>query len=427
MLMFLYDFVWTLLFIQLLPLAAAHKRRAHFFERLSLKLPKPVLKEGTLWVHALSVGEVMSAIPLVKALKAQFPAKGIVMSASTHQGMAVARDHLKGQVDGLFYMPFDFWWSTHRLVKAVKPALFILVETDIWPGFLDYLSSRHIKAILVNGRISPRTFRSYSRFSFFVRRMFHPLHVCLMQSDLDARRLSQIGVKDEKILTTGNIKFDRHWLPVTPKERQEWLDLLGLKEGDLVWVAGSTHRGEEQMVLEVFKRLRFSYPLLRLVVAPRRVALSVHTRDLAKGMGFKAVLRTGLPNSHGTYDVLVLDTLGELDRVYSLGEVSFVGGSLVPLGGHNLLEPAAFGRPVIFGPHTHNFAEMSETLLEAGGGWKVQDQEGLYEALKRLLGDSELRKRIGENAKAFVDKNRGALRRVQDCVEVLLDGKERSL
>jgi len=248
---------------------------------------------------------------------------------------------------------------------------------------------------------------------FLTRKMFKPLKLCLMQSDLDRNRLLQAGIDPpEKVRAVGNIKFDRDWVPMSQEERHKWLDLLRLESENIIWVAGSTHRGEEKIVLEVFKKLRPSFPLLRLILALRKIEQSDDILTQARGMGLKAVLRTGLSKNSHPYDVLILNSLGELDRIYGVSKVSFVGGSLVPIGGHNLLEPASFGCPVLFGPHTHNFVLMSELLVEAGGGRRVQDGRDLYEAVKMLVGDAEMRTGMGRFAKEFVEKNRGALERV---------------
>jgi 3-deoxy-D-manno-octulosonic-acid transferase len=196
------------------------------------------------------------------------------------------------------------------------------------------------------------------------------------------------------------------------EESQDWSNLLGLQPGDLIWVAGSTHQDEDEALLDVFARLRPSFASLRLIIAPRRIERSSEMLRQAWSMGLSAVLKTELLKNRGYYDVLVLNTLGELGRIYGIGQVSFVGGSLVPIGGHNLLEPASFGCPVLFGPHTFNFVLMSESLVETGGGWRVQDGDELYKAMKVLLGDAGLRIRMGGLAREFVEKNQGALERV---------------
>ena len=455
MFMFLYHFLWTICLIFIAPVVWLLRLRVagcgsrvtgclaeRLTARFALGLPDLHLDKGNIWVHALSVGEVVSAIPLVDSLQVEFPDKDIVFTVTTVMGMAIAREKLNSKVKAVLTMPVDAWCSVQRIVNFVKPSVFILIETDIWPALLCSLKRKGIKSILVNGRVSPRTLRSYGKAPFLVQKMFDPLHVCLMQSGLDRERLLQVGLNKEKVITAGNIKFDRDMDPMCEEERQGWLDALGLEPADPLWVAGSTHPGEEEILLDVFKRLRVSFPRLRLIVAPRDTGRSDEIVTMTTGMGLKAVLRTGVSEQSATrdprpatrnpafsgttrhapsgssdvYDVLVLNTIGELGSVYGLGSVSFVGGSLVPVGGHNLLEPASCGNVVLFGPHTRNFVSMSEALLEAGGGWRVRDGNELHEAMKTLFEDAEMRARMGGMAKAFVENNRGALKRVVDYV-----------
>ena len=397
-------------------------RKRRFFKRLALGLPTPSFEDGNIWIHALSVGEVISALPLVDALAKKYPDKDIVFTVTTLKGMTIARNELEGKVKALVTMPIDFWWCIRQIVNYIRPSIFILVETDIWPGLIYYLKKRGIRSILVNGRVSPRTFKSYRRFAFLTRKIFKPFELCLMDSELDSKRLLKVGIAPpEKVNTVGNIKFDRHWFPMSQEERRNWLSLLNLEFRDLIWVAGSIHHGESEVLLEVFKKLHPSFSALRLIIAPRTIEQSDDILSQARSMGLKAILKTKLSKNRDHYEILILNTLGELGRIYGLSEVSFVGGSLVSRGGHNLLEPASFGCPVLFGPYTEDFYLMSELLIEAGGGWRLKDENELYEAMKRLLVDVEMRTRMGGLAKAFVEKNRGALERVMSYIGNSLD------
>jgi 3-deoxy-D-manno-octulosonic-acid transferase len=419
MFMFLYHFVWTFVLIFWVPIVLLlGKNRA--FERLALRLPSAFLGEGNIWIHALSVGEVISALPLVKALGQKYPYKDIIFTATTSKGITIARNELEGKVKVLLTMPIDFWWCVRRTINFIKPSIFILVETDIWPGLLDYLRRRGVKSVLVNGRVSPRTLKSYQRFPFFTQMIFDRVDLCLMQSELDTQRLLKARIAPEKVTTVGNIKFDRDWTPMSQGERQELLSALSLKPEDLIWVAGSTHQGEEGVLLEVFKKLEVVFSALRLILAPRKTEQSDAILRQAQNMGLKTILKTDLPKNKDSYDAIILNTLGELGRIYGLSKVSFVGGSLVPIGGHNLLEPASFGCPVLFGPYTHNFDFMSKSLVEAGGGWRVQDGKDLYEAMRMLLEDGGMRTRMGRRAKEFFDGNRGALKQVVSHIEAYM-------
>jgi len=415
MFMFIYHFLWTLVLFPVLPFGRFLKV-GRVAERFALSLPAVSLGEGSFWIHALSVGEVISAIPLVDAVRERFPDKEIVFSVTTARGMDVARAKLDGKIKALLTMPLDCWWCARRMVSTLRPSLFVLVETDIWPGLIDYLRRRGIKSILVNGRVSPRTFRSYLRFPSLARAMFSPLELCLMQTDLDRDRLLRLGLSSQKVKTVGNIKFDQEFAPLSREDRARWLNLLGIAPEERVWVAGSTHPGEEEAVLETFKRLRESGNPLRLILAPRHIERCDEIRRCGESLGFRVALRTEIPEH---YDVLLLDTLGELARLYGLADVSFVGGSLVPIGGHNLLEPASHACPVLFGPYTHNFALMSDLLEKAGGGRCVKDTNELHWAIRDLLGDAGLRGKMGAAALGFVQKNRGALDRVVAHIQAL--------
>ncbi len=417
--MFVYHFIWTLAYVFAAPLALV-LRNKRLMGRLALDLTPRSLGNGNIWIHALSVGEVISAIPLIDAVHQKYPEKDIILTVTTEKGMALARESLEKKVKALLLMPVDAWVCIHRLVRTICPCVFVLVETDIWPALTAYLKKKGIKTVLVNGRVSPRTFKAYMRAPFIVRKMFSSIERCLMQSDLDRKRLLATGIPPERVVTTGNIKFDREWLTLNAEECERWVSALGLKKDDALWIAGSTHPEEEDIVLQAHQRLLTKMPGLRLIIAPRRIEESSRILKLAKTMGFETVLRSEVGDTdEKPWDVLILDSIGELGRIYGLGQVSFVGGSLVPFGGHNLLEPAAFGQPVIFGPHTHNFVQMSEMLLTAGGGMRVTDEASLFGAIGSLLENPEKRRHMGDHARIFVSENRGALLRVADCIQEL--------
>lgn len=423
MLLFLYHLAWTSLILPLLPFIPLLKNE-RLSQRLGLDLPQAPLRPGTIWIHALSVGEVLSSLPLVKALRKDFPLRQILFSVTTSQGMEVARKELGGLVTGPVPMPLDLWWAMRRIVRYARPGLFILVESDLWPGLLHHLKAKGVPTLLVNGRISPRTYRSYMRFRPLTRFIFQGLDRCFTQCELDGKRLLRVGIPPAKVKALGNLKFDREWAPMDEEERDRWQHILGLRSEARVWVAGSTHQGEDEKILGVFERLRAHFPGLQLVIAPRRLGQAEEIVRLASGRGLKAVLRSTSRPYGDAYDILVLDTLGELGRVYGVGDVCFVGGSLVPVGGHNLLEPASLGRPVLFGPHTHNFVAMADLLLEAGGGIRVKDQEDLFQHMKDLLSHPEKAEGIGEKARAFVQVNTGTLDRVMEHVKPYLQENE---
>lgn len=417
MVTFLYHILWAIVFLVLAPFALL-LRNKRLLDRLALNLPPVSLGEDNIWIHALSVGEVISAVPLVSSLSRRYPDRGIIFSVTTIKGIAIARKELEGMVNAVIPMPVDSLLCVRRICQYIKPSVFILVETDIWPALVGYLKRMGIKTILVNGRISPRTFKSYKRFSFFVRKMFKPLELCLMQSDLDRDRLVLSGIDSPgKVVTIGNIKFDREWETMDDEKRNVLLSSVGFDAEDMIWVAGSTHPGEDEILLNVHKKLCLSFPSLRLILAPRKIEQSDEILRKAQDMGLETEMKSELPKAGGPHSVLILNTMGELGRIYGLSQVSFVGGSLIPFGGHNLLEPASFGCPVVFGEHTHNFVLMSESMMTSGGGRRVHDGDELYEVISELLADPDKRHTMGKQAKEFVENNTGALNRAISYID----------
>jgi 3-deoxy-D-manno-octulosonic-acid transferase len=397
------------------------KNRVRLGERLGLGLPdldQP--DEKRLWVHALSVGEVLSSIPLLEALKREYPSRELALSVNTATGLEIARQRLGGLIDLLVPMPLDFWWSSRRMVHAVQPALFILVETDIWPGLIALLKKRGAKMILVNGRISPRTERAYHRWRVFMKRVLGEFEVCLVQTEIDRQRIMKGGLPSERIKVTGNIKFDRRWSSLSHADRQNTRARFGL--GDrMVWIAGSTHHPEEISILTVFGQLVRAFPKLTLIIAPRDARRFEDVYGIARGHGFKVIRRTELPAEKHEYTVVILNSLGELARLYGVADIAFVGGSLVEKGGHNLLEPASFGIPVLFGPYTYNFVTMAESLISNGGGRMVADEHELLRSMEELLGDRGERQRMGRRAREFVQQNQGALGRVMGILKPYIE------
>lgn len=422
MILFVYHLGWTLFVIFLwsfIPLLRNHR----LVQRLQVVPCARKQGNKTVWIHALSVGEVLSAVPLVKSLKKCFPEEELVFTVTTRQGMAIAQRELKNDVSLLLPMPLDFWRPMLRMIRCIRPKLFILVETDLWPGLMDHLRRRGVQTMLVNGRVSLGTLNSYRRFRFFFRKMLGMFHACLMQTDLDRTRLLETGIKAEKVKSLGNIKFDRPYSPMNQEERREWFEKLGLSDDHQIWLAGSTHQGEENIILDIFRQIRPSFPDMRLIIAPRRTERAEEIQRLARSKGFKTATRTAIATHSVSYDVLILDTMGELGRVYGVAGISFVGGSLVPEGGHNLLEPASFGCPVLFGPHMDDFKIMAELILEAGGGIRVNDPQQLLQCVLDLFSQPEKRYAIGARARQFVKSNQGALARVSAEISELLQAR----
>ena len=373
------------------------------------------------WIHAVSVGETLAAVPLVKALKARHPDISIYFSTVTETGNAVATD--KAGTDArVFYFPFDLGLVVRKVVRLVKPDIFVVVETEIWPNLIKVMSDNRIPAVLVNGRISPRSFKGYSRARFFFKKVLAMIAGFNMQTQADAERIKSLGAPPERVRVAGNVKFDQACVSlkegqITTKAR------LGIPESATVFIAGSTHEGEEADVLKAYRRVLESIPETVLVLAPRHPERLAGVASLIVREGFRHRLRSmetveRLP----VPGVLLVDTMGELAGMYRVGDINFVGGSLVPVGGHNILEPVAFGKPVFFGPHMHNFAEISAILKDCGVGIEVKDGTQLAREAVRLIQEPERVEQLGKVAKDALVKNRGALERNVELIEKFLYG-----
>jgi 3-deoxy-D-manno-octulosonic-acid transferase len=375
-----------------------------------------------LWVHALSVGEVSSSRNLVQELRRSFPRGIIMFSTATRSGDSFARNILGEYVDSFLIFPFDLPWSVKRLISWASPDLFVLVETDFWPNFLRELNRRGIPSLLVNGRVSERSLTRYLRFRWFFRPLFNSFQVLAMQTEGDAGGMRQLGVEPARLAVLGNLKYDA---ALTGSCLKSGLDRAALQipKQALIWVAGSTHRGEEEIVLAAFQKTALSCANLFLVLAPRDVERGSELAAMAARHGLSAFRRS--LGGAGEGSVLILDTLGELPAVYDLCAVAFVGGSLVPKRGHNPLEPAVHGKPVLFGPHMEDFAEISRDLLAVGGAREVHDEEELHAGLSYYLEDTAARERAGRQAQELVASRRGVTEAHIAVIRSILAREER--
>jgi 3-deoxy-D-manno-octulosonic-acid transferase len=372
-----------------------------------------------LWLHAVSVGEVIAAAPLVSALRQRFPQLPILVSTVTDTGQATARD--KMATAACLYFPLDYPWVVRRVIGRIQPRLFLMVETEIWPNFLRELARRGVPAMLVNGRISPRSFRGYRRLKPFMRYVLQAIASFHMQTKVDAERIIAIGAEPSRVQITGNIKYDLALDPLTSAQEHALRAELGLGEAP-VFMAGSTHRGEEDIVLEAYVQARAQVPMLRLLLAPRHLDRLDEIEALLRSRQLPLRRRSQgrMGSNKGEAPVLLLDTIGEQATLYAVGTVVFVGGSFVPIGGHNILEPAAHRKAIVFGPHMHNFHQIADALLEAGGALQVQTPAALGGAITDLLRHPERRQALGEGAYRVLRDNQGAIERNVQLIEQLL-------
>jgi 3-deoxy-D-manno-octulosonic-acid transferase len=386
-------------------------------------------KQRIIWVHAVSVGEMKAAGILAPLLRKAFPSHTIVFSTVTHTGNKVAKT-IATEKEGVFYLPFDISFITDRVVKAVKPEMFISMETEFWPNLVDSLYKSGARLILANGRISNRSYPRYKKGKFFISRLLKKFSLILMQSDRDAARIIALGAPKEKVSVTGNLKFDIPLLNFDNK-RLELRKKLNLDENEILIVAGSTHKGEEEAVVDCFARLKKEYNNLRLLIAPRHIERAEEIEKLLTKNNFKSMRisiffeiasspsaprNDKVFNAFALEPIFILDTVGELRSMYSAADIVFVGGSLVKKGGQNPIEPASLMKPIIFGKYTFNFQDVIKIFLENDSGVEVEDKEGLYSALKLFLDNPGYRKKLGVNARDTIAKNSGSSQRTIDLI-----------
>ena len=427
-----YHFLTTLILVIFFPVIYLLKQKDNLRGLFALNLPYfRNCKTARIWVHALSVGEVLSAIPLLESLKCKYPSREIVLSVKTITGLEIAKNQLKTKVDYIVQMPLDFWWFIRKVIKNINPGIFLLIETDIWPGLITTLRKLGVKTILVNGRISPKTGQAYKRWKSLIKWVFEPFQLFLMQTNIDKYRMINGGILPEKLKVTGNIKFDKKWKNLENKDRDKLIRLFNLRNKK-IWVAGSTHYPEEKIIFQVFIELIKEFSDLSLIICPREQSRFNEVFYIAGELGLNIAKKTELvrvgdfntkniqADKH-EYNVFLLDTLGELAQVYDLAHIAFVGGSIVPRGGHNLLEPGFFGVPVVFGPYMYNFSDMAKKIIEYGGGRKVKDKSELFHVMLELLRQEGERQKMGKMAKEFVLQNQGALNKVMKIIEPFID------
>jgi 3-deoxy-D-manno-octulosonic-acid transferase len=367
--------------------------------------------EPSIWIHAVSVGETLSVRPLIRELRQQYPRLRIFLSTTTMTGQQLARRSVQ-DVDAVFYFPFDFGIVVRRTLDLVRPRLFLMVETEIWPNLLRECRRRGVKTAVVNGRLSSRSYPRYRLVRPLMRRVLADVDRFCVQSEESARRFIDLGADPARVTVTGSLKFDSLEVPIAAADvrvRDRVVRYFRVPPSRPVIVAGSTMRGEEHAVLRAFRRLKATSPGALLILAPRHPERFDDVEALCRGEGFRTVRRTELPvDAEPRADVVLLDTIGELARIYQVATVVFVGGSLVPTGGHNILEPAVFGKPTIFGPHMQNFAEIAEAFVTNDAGVQVRSEGELEQVLSDLMADPVRRARIGAAARALVESNRGA-------------------
>jgi 3-deoxy-D-manno-octulosonic-acid transferase len=385
---------------------------------------------GPIWIHAVSVGEVLAAKPLAEGLQRRFPGRAIFVSTTTETGQRLARERLRF-VEGIFYFPLDWIVPVRRALRSIHPALVIVMETEIWPNFLREARHRGVPVIFANARISEKSFARFKRWEFligdFFKRTLHDAELFLAQTPEDASRLREMGAPEERVEVTGNLKYDAE--PPAASRFGMWLEAqIRTQERWPVFVAGSVVAEEEQAVLAAYDIVQRQWRHALLVLAPRKPDRFDAAAEIAAAGGWNVVRRSSLDLAAAldeNADVLVLDSIGELAGLYSLADAVFVGGSLVPAGGHNILEPAWFAKPPVFGQSMDNFREMAAQFLAAKAGVEVTSGPQLGKVWVQLIEDSPLRERMGSAARGLSERNRGATARSLDRIAAAPGARER--
>ena len=378
---------------------------------------KKVGDEKPLWIHAASVGEVLGSLPIIEVIRQTNPELPILLSTMTASGNDMAKKRAS-DVKAITFFPLDHPWVVRRAISRANPRAFLMAETEIWPNFLIELGRRGIPAMLFNGRISTRSFQWYKRFRCFLASPLATISAFCMQSSLDAQRIIEMGANPERVTVSGNVKFDQLLPEITQKEKEALLQTLGLHAGQPILIAGSTHRGEEEFMLKVLQRLSPEYPNLVLILAPRYLERVAEVEVLLKREKISWKRKSQLQASgQGEGDrVMLLDTFGELAKLYSIGTIIFVGGSLVRVGGHNILEPLFYNKPVLFGPFMDHFREISNEVLRRGAGLQIREVEEMVFHAKSLLENPFLRSNMGRCGFEIIRDNRGATSKTMETI-----------
>ena len=388
-------------------------------------------KGGAIWIHAVSVGEVLAAQPIVTELKQQYAERPLFVSTTTETGQRLARERLKS-ASGVFYFPLDSSGAVRRALRGIRPAIVIVMETEIWPNFLREAYEAGVPVVFANARISKRSFARYRRWKFLLEDFFtealHYASLFLTQTQEDAARLTEMGAPDERIFVTGNLKYDASppalglfgsWLAEQIKRQERWP----------VVVAGSVVGGEEEAVLAAYDAVQRQWRRALMILAPRKPDRFDEASRMAVEAGWNVVRRSRLDLAKSldeNTDVLVLDSIGDLAAIYSLADAAFVGGSLVSSGGHNILEPAWFGKPPVFGRSMENFSEMAEQFLAANAGVQVSNGPQLGKVWVQLIENDMLRERMGQSARELSSRNAGATAHTMAQIRKILDARQGS-
>lgn len=395
------------------------KSREGWSHRLG-RLPLSPQGRQVLWVHAVSVGEVIAAVPLLQTLREEFPQHHLLLTTLTPTGNITARQQLGKLVDAVGYLPVDFPFAVKHALNRVRPEALVIMETELWPNLLMLAYRQGVKTVIANGRLSDLSLPAYRRFQWLFSRVLQCLDAICVQSEEDARRFCAIGAPPDRVHVTGNTKFDQAAVGAQDINVLAVRQDLGLPVDAPVLVVGSSRAPEEErLIAAAYRRLRTEFPHLCVVWAPRHVERAEAIVETLQVAGFRPWRRTsGTPPE--PLEQIVLDTFGELGKVYAVGDVAIIGGSFVPLGGQNLLQPLAHGKPVVHGPYMQNFWDVAFLAHQAGVAWTAGDEDELVERVSGLLRDAHLREEVARRAQSLIAEQQGASRRTVELIGMVL-------
>lgn len=415
----IYDFIYLLFSLLYFPYLFLkgkwHKDFPIRFGKFNQSLINTLGEKKNIWIHAVSVGEVLVVLQLVKKLKEKYPDCRIVFSTVTQTGQKLARENFSKD-DVVIYAPLDFSWIVRKYINLIQPKIYIATETEIWPNLYTALYKKGVPIIQINGRISDKSFKGYKRVKFLTKKVLSCVTVFGMQSDLDKERIKELGADQRKIHVVGNIKFDYQPLKGVLNQTS-----LGFKNQDELFIAGSTHPGEEEIVINLYKELTKKFSNLRLVIAPRHIERASEVVNLIAQAGFTAVKFSESKDVQMTSEkMIVIDEIGHLAELYSLAKIVFIGKTLKVGGGQNMIEPCFYGKPTFVGPLTENFRDAVKILLSEKALIEVQDSKELFEQITVFLNNPEKLQSIGVAAKKTVEKYQGATNKTFELISKVL-------
>jgi 3-deoxy-D-manno-octulosonic-acid transferase len=405
----------------LLKMAFTGKYRKSFIQKLGGRQTQILINLGDgprVWIHAVSVGEVTAAAPIIASLKIKRPEIKIIFSTSTETGQAMAR-RLVNRADAFIYFPLDIPYVVRKMIRLAKPAVFVMVETELWPNFLKSCKLNGVKTLMVNGRLSPRSYDKYLLTRYFWRRVLADLSAAGMIAQVDAARLKSIGMAQDRIGVLGNAKYDALAAMAEPALQEEIARRVNVQEGERYFVAGSTHPGEDQIVIRVYQQLLKHHPDFKLIIVPRHVERMAAIRELLQSAGLPDVIAMSEINNgkiRKEERIIIVDVIGELFKIYSLATIVYCGGSLVPKGGQNILEAAAWGKVIFYGPSMEDFSEEKVLLEEVGCGVTISNEDALLQQILQVLENTAELEARGARGKAVVAANMGAAVRYAEMI-----------